>query len=158
MMQKLPLYISLMFFLSCQVRIETKEPLTHSNIKLEDFEVPQNIAKRIGHTMNKAEVQMFANGLLPSKKFPLKKGYYTLTIEAKGTQAYNVYPNLKVFLDAELLGEVELLGEYSVSRLSFQAEKEQLSQISIAFDSDGLDDKGNDRDVFIKSVSLGEAS
>lgn len=148
-----PVLIFIVLF-SCEVRVETKGPLDHSNIRIEDFDVAPSVGIRTEQTI-RSPIRLFANGFVISKnEFPIKKGGYLLSIEAKGTPAYTVYPKIKVFLGDLLLDELQLGDQYSISTIKFKVEKEQYSILKLQFDSDGLDDKGNDRDVFIKSISL----
>ena len=154
-------FVTIFFFLlthffSCQNRNELKQPLSDTNLKIEHFGVSPEAGKRLGASI-KSPIELFANGTLVSRnEFPLTKGTYILALEAKGSQAYNIYPKIKIFLDDLLLEELQLTEEYLSFSITFRIEKEQYSILKIQFDSDDSDKNGNDRNVFIKSISLTE--
>lgn len=97
---------------------------------------------------------MCCNGSISTGESSLDKGRYEVTLVAKGTQAYQVYPTLKVMLNRRLLQEVRLDSSFSTYRIPFSLEEKKDVSIRVRFDQDGLDKQGNDRNVFIRQVTV----
>ena len=141
--------IPVLILICCQVKIERKSPLTGLNISTKNFKISDTVGFLAADTLN-----FLANGKATSDKFLLDTAIYNLFLNAKGTQAYNVFPKIKVYLNDKLIGDPQLGGEYNVSAVEFKVDKKDIYHLSIQFDSDGLDDKGNDRNVLIQSISI----
>jgi len=140
-------FIALFLFISCQIKVERNQ-LKDSNISTKNFKIPQSVGFIAGDTIN-----FLANGKATSDKFPLVPATYNLILNGKGTQAYNVYPKLKIYLNDKLIGEPQLGNDYAPSTIEFKIDRKDMYQLFIEFDSDGLD-KGNDRNALIQSISI----
>jgi len=97
---------------------------------------------------------MCCNGSISTGESPLDKGRYEVTLVAKGTQAYQVYPAVKILLNRTLLQEVRLDSNFSTYRIPFSLEEKKDVRIRVRFEQDGLDKEGNDRNVFIRQVTV----
>ena len=121
------------------------------NFALEDFSVPLKTGKSTGEP----GLHLFANGTVVSKnKIVLKEGIYSLILAAKGTHANDNFPDLKVFVNNSIIKKVQLSKDYSVFSIPFITLKDGAYRFKIVFDSDSVDENGNDRDVFIQTISL----
>jgi hypothetical protein len=84
----------------------------------------------------------------------LDKGSHKLIVEAKGTPAYLVYPVVTVMINDNTLKEIHLDGNYTVYEMPFDLKEKSSVTVQLKFDQDGLDDKGNDRDIFIRDIDI----
>jgi hypothetical protein len=82
----------------------------------------------------------------------LEKGSYVVLVQARGSQAGQKLPLLKVRLNDKSLQEVRLDSNFRTYRLPFVlAEKERI-RVQLVFDEDAVDLKGNDRNVMIRQL------
>ena len=94
------------------------------------------------------------NGTIATHRSLLDKGDYTILLNSMGTQAYQTYPLIKVRVNDSLLKAIKLDGAFTTYRVPFSLQKKDSVDVSVVFDQDGADDKGNDRDVLIKSIRV----
>jgi len=100
--------------------------------------------------------RLCCNGIISTGKTLLDKGRYEIMLVAKGTPAYREYPIIKVMLNSTLLEEVRLDSNFTGYRIPFDLEERKDVRVRFRFDQDGLDAQGNDRDIFIRSVTIHE--
>ena len=98
------------------------------------------------------------NGTISTHKSEFDKGRYEVIILAKGTQAYRVYPLIRILLNNKALGEIRLDSNLTTYRLPFLLEEKKIISVQVSFDQDVLDDKGNDRDVLIRRIAVSPIS
>lgn len=98
--------------------------------------------------------RLYGNGQVVTNSGKLGKGSYEIRLTAKGTQAFQQYPSIKVSLNSEELKEIRLDSGYVAYSIPFLLEKEKDIEVNISFDQDGADKKGNDRDVLIRSCTV----
>lgn len=98
------------------------------------------------------------NGTISTHRSLLDKGHYVILLDSKGTPAYNSYPTVKVRVNDSLVKEERLDAILRTHVIFFSLEKKDSAGISLTFDQDGIDNKGNDRDVFIQSIQVRPAN
>jgi Ca-dependent carbohydrate-binding module xylan-binding len=132
----------------CSVRVEKIEKYGVNDQQFEH-------APAIGSWTEMGEVFRFCcNGTISTHPSELNKGSYDVVILAKGDPAYQVYPLIRIMVNDTALGEIRLDDHFTTYRLPLVVKEKKPVAVQIAFDQDGLDDKGNDRDVLIKRINV----
>lgn len=129
---------------ACKIHVEKIKPFT---INDQHFEYSSGIA-----SWQDSVFVICCNGTVTTPSETFDKGQYMLTIRAKGSQAGQVYPLLKVRLNGKPLQDVRLDSTFTDYRLPFQLEEKKSVRIAMVFDQDAVDKDGHDRNVFIKHV------
>jgi hypothetical protein len=143
-----PALAVLMIFLSgCTLRVEK---LPTFGVNDQHFDSDEDI----GGWQPDSVFLFSRNGTLSTGESTFDKGRYEVLLVARATQAYQVFPTVKVMLGRKLLREVSLDSNFNTYRIPFELEKKDVVRIRIRFDQDGLDDKGNNRDVYIRKITV----
>ena len=137
------------FMAACTLRVEK---LKSPGINDPFFDFDPNIG-----SWQDSVFLMCCNGTISTGEGQLTKGSYEIRLTAKGSQAYMEYPALKVMINRRLLETVRLDSNFTTYRIPFVLEENDAVRIRLRFDQDGLDDKGNDRNVFIRKVTVSPA-
>lgn len=131
--------LALFFLFSCTLRVEKIKPPP-----LMAFESQQQ----------DSILRVCCNGDISTNEKEFAAGKYEIQLTTKGSSAYEVYPLIKLKLNDSIIKEIRLDSNYTLYRIPFSLTKEGKVKIKLRFDQDGLDDKGNDRDVYIKNVDI----
>ncbi|MHC4592902.1 MAG: carbohydrate-binding domain-containing protein, partial [Planctomycetota bacterium] len=85
----------------------------------------------------------------------LREASYEFTVTARGTPAQGEYPNVRMLLDGEVIGEQQLRGG-GWQDLTFRAAAgEGVRRVAVAFTNDlWLPDKGEDRNLWVRRVRI----
>jgi hypothetical protein len=142
--------VIVLFSAACTLRVEK---LPTYGINDQHFEFDPNLG-----SWQDSVFAFCRNGTISTPAGELDKGRYEVTVVAKGSQAYHVYPTLKVMLNRKLLQEVQLDSSFSVYHLPFVLEGKDAIRIRVRFDQDGGDDQGNDRNVYIRKILVSPVS
>jgi Ca-dependent carbohydrate-binding module xylan-binding len=139
-----------LFTAGCKLQVEKLEPY---GINDQDFVANP----KIGRWQDTA-FRFCCNGTIATHRSQLDKGDYVILLDSRGTPAYKVYPTIRLRVDDSLLKEIRLADEFTLYHILFSLKKKDSVNVSIDFDQDGLDDKGNDRDVLIRSIRVKPAT
>ena len=148
------LCLSIFLFTSsaCTLRVEKIIPF---GINDQHFEFSSGVA-----SWQDSVLVICCNGKVSTPSAALEKGSYMVLVQARGSQAGQIFPQLKVRLNDKVLQEVRLDSNFRTYRLPFElAEKERI-RVQVLFDEDAVDIKGNDRNIMIRQllvVPSGEA-
>ena len=147
-------FTAVFFIFSCKLRVEKLDPsspTTPSAVIRQDTTFI--FSPDIG-TWHDSIFRFCCNGEIVTHNQLLAAGSYDILLTTKGTVAYEVYPLLKVWLNDKLLKEIQLDSNYNTYHVPFLLKKNDSVKVYLKFNQDGLDDKGHDRDVFIKKMEI----
>jgi hypothetical protein len=136
----------LFFTCGCTLVVEKVEKF---GVNDHQYEYPPAIGSR-----EDPDFRFCCNGTISTHTSEFDKGRYEIVIKAKGTPAYEVYPLIRVLLNNTVQKEIRLDGDYTTYRIPFVLQEKKTIGVQIQFDQDGVDDKGNDRDVLIRKISV----
>jgi hypothetical protein len=127
---------------SCQLRVEK---LKTYGINEQHFVFDASVA-----VWQDSVFRLYGNGRVVTNAGKLDKGAYEITLCARGTPAYNIYPTINVELDNEVLKEVLLDSGFVTYHIPFRLNSSENAEVAVVFKQDGSDDQGHDRDVLIR--------
>jgi hypothetical protein len=140
----------LLFISSCTLKVEKLEPY---GINDQSFVVSPKAG-----VWQDTVFRFCCDGSISTHRSLLDKGNYTIQLDSKGTPAYNSYPVLKIRVNDSTVKELRLNSRYTTYNIPFSLARKDSTNVSLVFDQDGLDDKGNDRDVLIRSIRVRPAT
>jgi hypothetical protein len=138
--------------LSCKVKVEKEKEAVAAQPAVPASDVYEYMPN-VG-VWNGDIFRFCCNGVVATHKQALTAGNYEVLLTSRGTMAYEVYPLIKVQWNDSLLQEVRLDSTYKTYNLPFSLAKDDSVKVQVFFNQDGLDDKNNDRDVFIKKIEI----
>jgi hypothetical protein len=136
----------LCFIASCTLRVER---IKAYGIKDQRFDFDYDIG-----SWQDSVFLFCCNGTISTPRGEFEKGEYQVILTARGTQAAGVYPTAKVLLNHKNLRELHLDSSFSTYRVPFTLETKTIISIQLLFDQDGVDEKGNDRNIYIRNMAV----
>jgi len=92
------------------------------------------------------------NGAVTSKPFHLKKGKFSVNVEALGTKARHSFAHLNVFVQGQKIGDFYTTDQFDIKTFSYVSPTDtDNATIKIELDNDYSDTK-DDRNAFIRSI------
>jgi len=142
--------------------LEFYQSKSFQNNELE-MNIRNSTEDKFEYPIEKGLVVMAWNGYVGTPFLKLQKGNYIFEFEARGSKADNEYAKTLVFFVVlkrrmltvqKLIEPQELSEEMRMYSFKFEVKKEEVGKIRIQFINDRVDDKGRDRNVWIRGVKI----
>jgi len=137
------------------------------HIGFENDELEMNTRNPAGenfqYPIESGSITMPWEGYVGTPFLKLSKGTYAIEFEARGSKAADEFAKIFVFLVAlkksmvgmqKLIETQELSEEMKSYRLKFEVNNELIGKIRVQFFNNGGDEKGGDRNVWIRGVKV----
>lgn len=144
-------------------RIKPIEFSESINFRNDEMEMKNPAGDNLQYPIENGYIVMLWNGYVGTPFIKLFKGNYILEFEARGSKADNEIAKFFVFFVAlkkrmltmqKLLETKELSETMKTYSLKFEVEKKAVGKIRIQFYNDRVDEKGGDRNVWIRGMKI----
>jgi hypothetical protein len=107
------------------------------------------------HDLFGMKVAALWNGKITSVPQRLRKGNYSISVNAKGTPLDNIYPHVNILVNGRKIYDYLVTGDFVPIVFNYAADKNSLMTITLEIDNDDNNKQtGEDRNLFVKDIEI----